>query len=77
MNKKQITTKEQAREAKHEVLSQISDRPELTGVGISRSGDGYSVKVHLSQPLPKDVNIPSRVNNVVVEAEIVGTAYAF
>ncbi|MBR8836922.1 MAG: hypothetical protein DSM106950_23680 [Stigonema ocellatum SAG 48.90 = DSM 106950] len=77
MDKKQITTRVQAREAKEELLSKFSECPELAGVGITNSKNGYSVKIHLSRPLPNDVKIPSKVNNVPVLTEVVGISYAF
>jgi hypothetical protein len=45
----------------------------VVGVGITRVGDGYGVKVNLqAQPGPS-VKLPEKVEGVPVRVEVVGT----
>jgi hypothetical protein len=75
-NKK--TTIAQARHAKHHVSHILQERPEIAGIGISKCTEGgYAVKIHLSSPLPKNLHLPDKVENVCVVTEFVGKAYAF
>lgn len=67
-------TIEQARKAKQRVKFLIENLPELATVGIAHNDSGYSVKVYLSQPVPENYNIPSTVEGITVEIEIVGTS---
>lgn len=64
-----MTTIEQARKVKQYLVS-INEKMSAT-IGISRDNSGYYVKVHLFEPTTH--NIPSSVDNVKVEVEIVGT----
>lgn len=66
-------TIDQARKAKQCVKSMIEDFPQFVSVGIAHNNSGYFVKVHLSQPVPENYNIPSTVEGISVEAEIIGT----
>ena len=62
-------TLEEARAAKKRVREALADRPEVTGVGITRHGDGYAVKVDLAKPCPA---VPPEMGGVPVHSEIVG-----
>jgi hypothetical protein len=62
-------TLDEARAAKEKVRATLADRPEVTGIGITRDGDGYAVKVDLAKPCPA---VPPEVGGVPVRAEIVG-----
>ena len=62
-------TLEEARAAKKRVREALADRPEVTGVGITRHGDGYAVKVDLAKPCAA---VPPEMGGVPVHAEIVG-----
>lgn len=88
MSKENITL-EQARQAKQEVISILSENrvAQDAGVGIAMTPYGYSVKVHLSDSLPKGFSLPKSVSvktesiggtlEVPVSAEVVGRAYIF
>jgi hypothetical protein len=62
-------TLDQARAAKKRVREALADRPEVTGIGITRHGDGYAVKVDLARPCAA---VPPEMGGVPVHAEIVG-----
>jgi len=62
-------TLEEARAAKKRVREALADRPEVTGIGITRHGDGYAVKVDLAKPCRA---VPPEMGGVPVHAEIVG-----
>jgi len=62
-------TLEEARAAKERVREALADRPEVTGIGITRHGDGYAVKVDLATACPA---VPPEMGGVPVHAEIVG-----
>jgi len=62
-------TLEEARAAKKRVREALADRPEVTGIGIKRHGDGYAVKVDLVRSCP---DVPAEMGGVPVHAEIVG-----
>lgn len=67
------STQEEVRSAKahaHAVFSQLAD---VVGVGITRRGDGYALKVNLRSAPPAGVTLPADVDGVPVEVEIVGT----
>ena len=62
-------TLEEARAAKKRVREALADRPEVTGIGITRHGDGYAVKVDLAKACPA---VPPEMGGVPVHSEIVG-----
>jgi hypothetical protein len=62
-------TLEEARAAKKRVREALADRPEVTGIGVTRHGDGYAVKVDLVRPCPA---VPPEMGGVPVHSEVVG-----
>jgi hypothetical protein len=42
------------------------------GVGITRIGDGYAVKVNLRNPIPDNASMPKSIDGVPVQFEVVG-----
>jgi hypothetical protein len=63
---------EQARAAKQSAKTLLAALPGQVGVGITKVGDDYAVKVNLSQPLPAGVSAPERIGDVPVCIEVVG-----
>ena len=63
---------DQARAAKVHVLQILRDAPGLAGVGITRIGRGYGVKVNLSSMPRGDLGLPAEVDGVPVRLEVVG-----
>jgi len=69
-------TIERARAAKTDILSRLADLPQVNGVGLTRTDQGFAVKVNLSEPLENDEAIPHEVNGVPVIVDIVGRIVA-
>jgi hypothetical protein len=42
------------------------------GVGITKIGEDYALKVNLREPLPPGVSAPERIGDVPVRVEVVG-----
>jgi len=63
---------EQARAAKQSAKTLLAALPGQVGVGITKVGDDYAVKVNLSRPLPAGVSAPERIGDVPVCVEVVG-----
>ena len=64
------TTLDQARAAKTKAVSILAALP-VVGVGITRIGDGYGLKVNLSESVADDA-VPTQVNGVPLKIEVVG-----
>ena len=63
---------EKARAAKAKALSVFAELAQVNGVGITRVGDGYGVKVNLSEHLPEGAQLPDEVDGVPILVEFVG-----
>ncbi len=66
-------TLESARAAKPAVQEVFAGLGEVVGVGITRIGDGYGVKVNLRTAPAAGVELPAEVEGVPVRVEVVGT----
>ena len=67
------TTLEQARAAKAQALAVFSRKAPVVGVGITRVGDGYGVKVNLGATPEPGVELPQSIDGVPVRTEVVGS----
>ena len=63
---------EKARAAKPKALSVFAALASLNGIGITKVGDGYGLKVNLAEAPPETVELPKDVDGVPVVVEIVG-----
>ena len=63
---------ERARAAKESAKAQLSSLPGLAGIGITKVGDDFAIKVNLREPLPAGVSAPERIDGVPVCVEVVG-----
>jgi len=63
-------TLDSARTAKAQVQARLSEVPGIVGVGLTRKGSGYAVKVNL-QDGHQDL-VPDSVAGVPVVVEVVG-----
>jgi len=63
---------EQARAAKESAKTLLAFLPGKVGLGITKVGDDYALKVNLSQPLPAGVSAPERIGGVLLCVEVVG-----
>ncbi len=55
----------------------LEGREEIQAIGVSRSDNGYSVKIDLTSPLPKEVasKLPEKFEGVPIETEVVGKVF--
>jgi hypothetical protein len=66
-------TLDEARSAKPKALAEFEKKAKVVGVGITRIGEGYGLKVNLQDhPKPGD-DLPETVEGVPVRVEVVGT----
>ena len=65
-------TLEAARAAKAQALRVFAPLAKVVGVGITRIGGGYGLKVNLQQQPASGVALPSEVDGVPVRIEVVG-----
>ena len=63
---------EQARAAKESARALLAALPGVVGVGITKVGEDYALKVNLREPLPRGVSAPARIGDVPVRVEVVG-----
>ncbi|MGH7485793.1 MAG: hypothetical protein ACREMY_09360 [bacterium] len=64
---------DQARQAKDSAKNVLADLPGVVGVGLTKIGDDYALKVNLREELPSGVIVPKQIAGVPVCVEIVGT----
>jgi hypothetical protein len=62
----------QARAAKEAAKETLATLPGVTGVGVSKVGEDYVIKVNLREALPDGVLAPARIAEVAVQCEVVG-----
>jgi hypothetical protein len=62
-------TLDQARAAKTKALAALAHDRSVVGVGITRIGEGYGVKVNLDAP---GADLPEDVDGVPIRVEVVG-----
>jgi hypothetical protein len=67
------TSLERARAAKNAALQRFRNLPSLTGVGITRVGGGYAIKLNLSRPIEPGVTFPADIDGVPLCVEVTGT----
>jgi hypothetical protein len=65
-------TLEQARAAKTEALGAFQRLAEVTGIGITRIGKGYGLKVNLQEAPAREVILPETIKGIPVRVEVVG-----
>jgi len=65
-------TIEKARSAKARVAEMLRNERELTGVGITRVGKGYAVKVNFAAAPGAGIEIPSEMDEVPIRIETTG-----
>jgi hypothetical protein len=67
------STIEKVRAAKPQAARLFEKSGALVGVGITRHGSGYGLKVNLSRPLSQSDALPAEINGVPVQIAVVGT----
>ncbi len=66
---------EKAYVAKATAMRRFGDAKGINGIGVSRRGNGYAVKINFSND--PDVAIPNKINNIDVIVEVVGKIRKF
>jgi hypothetical protein len=66
------STLDAARAAKSKAQQILAGLATVNGVGITRVGQGYGVKVNLSERPPDGLQLPDEVDGVPVIIEVVG-----
>lgn len=67
---------EAARRAKVKAGSVTAGHSEVVGIGITRCGEGFAVKINLRGVTAKPADLPGELDGVPVLYEIVGTIRA-
>lgn len=67
---------ERARVAKAHVLERFEKVPQVGGIGLVRVGEGYGVKINLSQPLENGQAIPAEFEGVPILIDVIGKVVA-
>lgn len=65
-------TIEQARAAKATARTELAAVPGLAGIGLTKVGKDYALKINLRAALPRGVHVPERIEGVPVCVEVVG-----
>jgi hypothetical protein len=65
-------TLEEARKAKPRALAVFQPLTTVVGLGITRIGDGYGLKVNVAEEPPAGTTLPDAVDGVPVRVEVVG-----
>jgi hypothetical protein len=72
MGESRAHTLDEARTAKPRALALFESLAEVVGVGITKIGDGYGLKVNLREAPAHDTSLPTEVDGVPVRLEVVG-----
>jgi hypothetical protein len=65
-------TLEKARAAKELALQRFRAIDKVVGVGITRVGGEYAIKVNLSEPVGPETKLPAEIDGVRVRVEVTG-----
>lgn len=63
---------DQVRQAKATFMETVASRLDVNGVGIGKDERGLLLKVNLSQPPPKGVVVPAKIEGVRVAVTVIG-----
>ena len=66
------TTLAQARAAKKKIAKILDGDPSVTGIGITRIGLSYGVKLNFLERTPSAEKVPHEIDGVPVKVETVG-----
>jgi hypothetical protein len=62
----------QARAAKNVAKSELAEIPEVVGIGVTKVGDNYALKINLREEPNGSVQVPESIAGVPVKIEVVG-----
>jgi hypothetical protein len=63
---------DEARAVKEKTKAIFAGKASVVGIGITRIGDGYGVKVNLDAPPAADAGLPETIDGVPIRIEVVG-----
>ncbi len=63
---------DEARAARERAKSLFAGKAAVVGIGLTRVGDGYGVKVNLESPPAANARLPETIDGVPVRIEVVG-----
>lgn len=63
---------EEARSAKKAAQVAFERLGKIAGIGITRSGEGYGLKVNVPREFPANLETPKEIQGVPVRIEVVG-----
>ncbi|MEY2565169.1 MAG: hypothetical protein QOH88_3362 [Verrucomicrobiota bacterium] len=63
---------DQVRAAKRQALGAFKRLGKVNGVGITRVGEGYGLKINLEEAPAKEVTLPDAIQGIPVRVEVVG-----
>jgi hypothetical protein len=67
------TSIEEARRAKPKATEAVKSCAVVVGVGLTKVGASYAIKVNLREAAPATANLPDSIDGVQVLYEVVGT----
>jgi len=62
----------QARAAKDVAKIELAGIPGVVGIGLTKVGNDYALKINLREALPGDMRVPQSIAGVPVKVEVVG-----
>jgi hypothetical protein len=65
-------TLDPARAAKAEALKVFKGIADVAGIGVTRVGEGYGVKINLRDSPPHGTDVPSSVGGVPIRVTVIG-----
>lgn len=74
---KSMTQIEAARSAKQKAAELFRNVPQLAGLGITKIGRHFAIKLNLNGPVSKDVEIPHDIDGIPIKVEFVGKIRAY
>jgi hypothetical protein len=66
-------TLDRVQAVKSEAQSTFGRLAQVAGIGITRFGNGYGLKVNLERAPSAEVRLPNKISGVPVRIEIIGT----
>lgn len=66
------TTLAEARAAKEKIIKILGGDPSVTGIGITRIGRSYGIKLNFLERTPTAEKVPQEIDGVPVKVETVG-----
>jgi hypothetical protein len=66
------TSLDEARRVKSRAGNAARGQASVVGVGLTKLGDAYAVKINLGAPVPTSAKLPTEIDGVRIIYEVVG-----